>query len=120
MSVAVILWWLTPRIEDRRAERSLVGKWEVRLENVRTLTTQTRTVEFPIEERYGISDIFESSQFWRIRNGVLCSRIRNPFKPGEGFDAFFKIDWKNDDEFVATIAGTASEIFYRRLPTERR
>ncbi len=120
LSVAMILLWLTPRIDDQRAENRLRGSWEVRLEEVLTPMTETRIVEFRTAEQYGLYNKFDSSQFWRVRGGVLLSRVCNAVNAKERYDVYLKIEWKNDDEFAATIEGTPHKVYYRRLPSEPR
>ncbi len=63
LCVAAIMWWQTPSFEEQRAEQRLVGKWEIRLEEFRTQSTETRVVVCPSSERYGISNSFDSSKF---------------------------------------------------------
>lgn len=115
LGVAITLWWLTPRPEDQRAENRLVGKWEVRLEKIRTPLTATRIVEFPPAKQYGISNGFNNSQFWRIRDGILCSRVRVMFANGKSSDLYLEIEWTNDDEFVGKVVGTNNTLYYRRI-----
>lgn len=116
LGVALIMWWLTPKLEDRRAEKRLVGTWEVRLEEIRTPSTETRVVEFPLAEQYGLSNGYDNSQFWRIRDEILCNRVRVAWAPGEISDLKLEIQWKTDDEFVAKVVGTPNTLYYRRIP----